>query len=164
MPDYKINDNGESGVIPRSLTLKQYSNALSEKYMVWIQEVFASNENDFMSTDGFKAIYNRSGVSITKEQHRKIASLFKHGSANYSKALLTMQNLAQLAMLKDLTQEVDRINVAVYTGIQNQPDKELLSEHRRIQFIKAAETLRIELNSIISQAGLGQLSTANLVQ
>ncbi len=75
-----------------------------------------------------------------------------------------MQNLAQLAMLKDLTQEVDKINVAVYTGIQNQPDRELLSDHRRLQFINAAETLRIELNSIVSQAGLGQLSSANMDQ
>lgn len=164
LPDYKINDSGESGVIPRSLTLKQYSNALSAKYMVWIQEVFSTKEPDYMSTDGFKAIYNRSGVSITKEQHRKIARLFEHGGANYSKALLTMQNLAQLAMLKDLTQEVDKINVAVYTGIQNQPDRELLSDHRRLQFINAAETLRIELNSIVSQAGLGQLSSANMDQ
>lgn len=160
LPDYKINDSGESGVIPRKYTLKQYSNALSAKYMVWIQEVFSTKEPDYTSTDGFKAIYNRSGVAITKEQHRKIVSLFELGDANYSKAMLTMQNLAQLAMLKDLTQEVDRINVAVYTGIQNQPDRELLSDHRRNQFINAAETLRIELNSIVSQAGLGQLSSS----
>ncbi len=164
LPDYKINDNGESGVIPRSLTLKQYSNALSEKYMVWIQEVFSTKEPDYISTNGFKSIYNRSGVSITKEQHRKITRLFEHSGANYSKALLAMQNLAQLAMLKDLTQEVDKINIAIYTGIQNQPDKELLSDQRRLQFIKAAETLRIELNSIVSQAGLGQLSASNMVQ
>lgn len=161
LPDYKINDSGDSGVIPRRMTLKQYSASLTSMYMKWIEEVVEAKETDYYSTPGFKAIYNRSGVAISKEQHRKLVSLFENKNSDFSLGMSKMQNLAQLAMLKDISLLVDKLNVAVYTGIQNQPDREVISDLRRQQFIHAAETLRIELKSLIREAGLGVINATS---
>lgn len=148
LPDYQISDNGESGVIPRTLTLRKLAADLVVKYEGWTNEVMGADESDFINSDGFKAIYNRTSVAITVNQHRKINRLMK---ANPAQGLAMIRNLSQLIALKDLTFIVNNLEVAVLTGIQNQPDDRVLSDLRKRQYVHSIETLKAELSSLTDE-------------
>lgn len=153
LPDYKISDNGESGVIPRSLTLRKYAADLVVSYEGWLSEVMAAEESEFVNTAGFKAIYNRTGVAINRMQHRKLAKLMSPDSdqQNQAQGLSMIQNLAQLIALKDLNNVVNTLEIAVLTGIQNQPDDQVLSDLRKRQYVHSVETLRSELDNLTQE-------------
>jgi uncharacterized spore protein YtfJ len=151
LPDYKISNNGESGVIPRTLTLRKLASDLVVKYEGWVNEVMDSKEEDLAKTDGYKAIYNRTSIAITIQQHRKINQLMK---TNPAQGLAMIRNLAQLIALKDLTLIVNNLEVAVLTGIQNQPDDEVLSDFRKKQYIHSIETLKTELSNLTGEINL----------
>lgn len=151
LPDYQISEEGESGVIPRTMTLRKLASDLVVKYDGWINEVMGAPEDQYVNTDGFKAIYNRTSVSITKLQHRKINVLMQQ---NPAQGLAMMRNLSQLIALKDLTSIVNNLEVAVLTGMQNQPDDQVLSELRRKQYINAISTLKTELYNLTEEINL----------
>ena len=148
LPDYRISEQGESGVIPRTLTLRKLASDLVVSYEGWINKVMGADEADIVNTDAYKAIYNRTGVAISTTQHRKINQLMK---TNPAVGLSTIRNMAQLIALKDLTSVVNNLEVAVLTGIQNQPDQELISDLRKNQYVHATESLRAELSSLIQE-------------
>lgn len=153
LPDYKISDNGESGVIPRTITLRKYAADLVVSYEGWLSEVMSAKESEFVNTAGFKAIYNRTGVAINRMQHRKLAKLMNPDSdqQNQAQGLSMIQNLAQLIALKDLNNVVNTLEIAVLTGIQNQPDDQVLSDLRKRQYVHAIETLRSELDNLTQE-------------
>lgn len=153
LPDYKISDNGESGVIPRTLTLRKYAADLVVSYEGWLNEVMAADEDKFVNTDAFKAIYNRTGVAINRMQHRKLAKLLSPNSdrQNQAQGLSMIQNLAQLIALKDLNNVVNTLEIAVLTGIQNQPDDQVLSDLRKRQYVHSIESLRSELDNLTQE-------------
>ncbi len=153
LPDYKISDNGESGVIPRTMTLRKYAADLVVSYEGWITEVMSADENNFVNSAGFKAIYNRTGVSITRMQHRKLAKLMNSNSdrQNQAQGLVMIQNLAQLIALKDLNNVVNTLEIAVLTGIQNQPDDQVLSDLRKRQYVHSIESLKSELDNLTQE-------------
>lgn len=151
LPDYQITDNGESGVIPRTLTLRKFAADLVVKYEGWTNDVMGAKDADFINTDGFKAIYNRTSVAITVSQHRKINHLMK---TNPAQGLAMIRNLSQLIALKDLTFIVNNLEVAVLTGIQNQPDDEVISDLRKRQYIHAIQSLKAELSNLTTEIDL----------
>lgn len=151
LPDYKISENGESGVIPRTLTLRKLASDLVVSYEGWINEVMGAEEAEFVNTDGFKAIYNRTGVAVSVPQHRKINLLMKE---NPAQGLVTIRNLSQLIALKDLTLIVNNLEVAVLTGIQNQSDDEVLSDLRKKQYVHAIDSLKTELANLTSEVNM----------
>lgn len=151
LPDYKIADSGESGVIPRTMTLRKLASDLVVKYEGWINELMGAPESSFINTDGFKAIYNRTSVAISKEQHRKINLLM---TQNPAQGLTLMRNMAQLIALKDLTFIVNNLEVAVLTGIQNQPDDEVLSDLRKKQYVHAIDSLKTELSNLTGEVNM----------
>ncbi len=151
LPDYQITDNGESGVIPRTLTLRKLAADLVVKYEGWTNDVLGAEEADFINTEGFKAIYNRSSVAITVSQHRKIKYLMK---SNPAQGLAMIRNLSQLIALKDLTFIVNNLEVAVLTGIQNQPDDEVISDLRKRQYVHATNSLKAELSNLTNEIDL----------
>lgn len=153
LPDYKITDNGESGVIPRTLTLRKYAVDLVVSYEGWLNEVMAADEDNYVNTDAFKSIYNRTGVAINRMQHRKVARLLNPNSdhQNQAQGLSMIQNLAQLIALKDLNNVVNTLEIAVLTGIQNQPDDQVLSDLRKRQFVHSIESLKSELDNLTQE-------------
>lgn len=151
LPDYKIADSGESGVIPRSMTLRKLASDLVVKYEGWVNEVMGAPESEFVNTDGFKAIYNRTSVAISTDQHRKINLLMKQ---NPAQGLTLVRNMAQLIALKDLTFIVNNLEVAVLTGIQNQPDDEVLSDLRKKQYVHAIDSLKTELSNLTGEVNM----------
>lgn len=151
LPDYKISDNGESGVIPRTLTLRKYAADLVVSYEGWINEVMSAKENEFINTNGFKAIYNRTGVAISRMQHRKLAQLMTSDRQDHAQGLSMIRNLAQLIALKDLNNVVNNLEIAVLTGIQNQPDDQVLSDLRKRQYVHSVETLKSELDNLTQE-------------
>lgn len=148
LPDYKIADSGESGVIPRTMTIRKLASDLVVKYEAWVNEVMGAPESEFINTDGFKAIYNRTSVAISTEQHRKMNLLMQQ---NPAQGLTVIRNMSQLIALKDLTNIVNNLEVAVLTGIQNQPDDEVLSDLRKKQYVHAIDSLKAELNNLTDE-------------
>ncbi|MFL1449115.1 hypothetical protein ACI77O_12040 [Pseudomonas tritici] len=148
IPDYQISDDGSSGVIPRTLTIRKLASDLVVSYEGWINDVMGADEADFINTDSYKAIYNRTGVGISTMQHRKINQFMK---TKPSVGLTMMRNMAQLIALKDLTNIVNKLEISVLTGIQNQPDEELLSDLRKRQFVHSVDTLKTELSSLVEE-------------
>lgn len=151
LPDYKISESGESGVIPRTLTLRKLASDLVVNYEGWVNEVMGAEEADFVKTDGFKAIYNRTSVAISIQQHRKINLLMKQ---NPAQGLAMIRNMSQLIALKDLTFIVNNLEVAVLTGIQNQPDDEVLSDLRKKQYVHAIDSLKTELANLTGEVNM----------
>lgn len=151
LPDYQISENGESGVIPRTLTLRKLASDLVVKHEGWVNQVMGTEESEFVNSDAYKAIYNRTGVAITVQQHRKINNYM---TTNRSAGLAMIRNLSQLIALKDLYFIVNNLEVAVLTGIQNQPDDELLSTLRKKQYAHAIETLKAELSNLTEEINL----------
>lgn len=151
LPDYQISENGESGVVPRTLTLRKLASDLVVRYEGWINDVAGTSESEFINTDGFKAIYNRTSVAISAQQHRKINQLMK---TNPAQGLAMIRNLSQLIALKDLSSIVSNLEVAVLTGIQNQSDDQVLPALRKQQFIHSIESLNAELSSLTEEVNL----------
>lgn len=151
LPDYKISESGESGVIPRTLTLRKLASDLVVNYEGWINEVMGADEEDFVKTDSFKAIYNRTSVAISVPQHRKVNKLMKESPAQ---GLAMIRNMSQLIALKDLTFIVNNLEVAVLTGIQNQPDDEVLSDLRKKQYVHAIDSLKTELANLTGEVNM----------
>lgn len=151
LPDYKISEDGVSGVVPRTITIRMLASEMVSKHQEWLTEVISSPEATYLETDGFKAIYNRTNISITVQQHR---ALNRISDANPAESLNMIRNLAQMIAMKDLTAIVNRMEIAVLTGIQNQPDQQLLPDFRRSQFVHAVETLKAELNVLSVEVDL----------
>lgn len=145
LPDYKINDDGVSGVVPRTMTIRKLAADLVVQHEAWLNNLLAAPENDFVNSEGFKAIFNRTNVAISTAQHRKINLAAKNQP---HKAVGIIRNLAQVIALKDLNAIVGSLEVAILTGIQNQPDDQLLPAFRRDQFVHAVETLKAELRAL----------------
>lgn len=158
LPDYQISDEGVSGVVPRTLTLSKIATDMVTQYNVWLTEVLSAPEAEYINTDAFKAIYNRTNVSISLSQHRAINRLMDPSttSANPAKALGLIRNISQLIALKDLSGIVGRLEIGVLTGIQNQPDEELLPDFRKKQYIHSIDTLKAELLKLSEQVSLDQ--------
>ena len=70
--------------INHTLTLRKLASDLVVNYEGWVNEVMGAEEADFVKTDGFKAIYNRTSVAISVQQHRKINLLMKQNPAAWS--------------------------------------------------------------------------------
>jgi hypothetical protein len=140
-----------SGVVPRTITIRMLASEMVSKHQEWLTEVISSPEASYLETDGFKAIYNRTNISITVQQHR---ALNRISDANPAESLNMIRNLAQMIAMKDLTAIVNRMEIAVLTGIQNQPDQQLLPDFRRSQFVHAVETLKAELNVLSVEVDL----------
>jgi hypothetical protein len=115
------------------------------QHEAWLNNLLAAPENDFVNSEGFKAIFNRTNVAISTTQHRKINLAAKNQP---HKAVGIIRNLAQVIALKDLNAIVGSLEVATLTGIQNQPDDQLLPAFRRDQFVHAVETLKAELRAL----------------
>lgn len=151
LPDYKIANSGESGVVPRTMTVRKLANDLVVNYEGWINDVMGTKEADFVNSDAFKAIFNRSGVSVTVQQHRKINQLMK---TNPAQGLSLVRNMSQLIALKELTSTVNSMEVAVLTGIQNQPDNEALTDFRKDQYIHSVQTLKAEVSNLTEEINM----------
>lgn len=151
LPDYQISDEGQSGVIPRTLTLRKLASDLVVSHEGWINEVAGADEADFVNTDGFKAIYNRTSIAISVAQHRKMNLLMK---TNPAQGLSMIRSLAQLIALKDLNFIVSNLEVAVLTGIQNQSDDQVLPELRKQQYVHAIESLKSELSTLTEEVNM----------
>lgn len=65
-----------------------------------------------------------------------------------------IRNLSQLIALKDLTFIVNNLEVAVLTGIQNQPDDEVISDLRKRQYVHATNSLKAELSNLTNEIDL----------
>lgn len=157
LPDYKISEEGVSGVMPRTLSLKTLANDMVNQYASWIASVAATSESSFAESNAFKAIFNRTNVAITTAQHRKLNLLEKN---NPVQSVLMTRNLAQLLMLKDLNAVVHGMEVAVLTGIQNQADDQLFPQLRREQFMHSIDALKAELRSLNEEINLDQQRAA----
>lgn len=145
LPDYKINQDGVSGVAPRTMTIRKLAAELVVQHEAWLNNLLEAPESSFAGTDGFKAIFNRTNVAITAAQHRKINLAMKNQP---HQAVRIVRNLAQIIALKDLNAIVGGLEVAVLNGIQNQPDDQLLPAFRRDQFTHAVDSLKSELRAL----------------
>lgn len=145
LPDYTIDDEGISGVVPRSLTVRKLAGDLVKQHEIWLEDLLNVSEEDYPSSEGFKAIFNRTNIAISKMQYRKLKLSIKE---NTPQGIGMLRNLAQLIALKDLNAIVGALEVAILVGIQNQPDDGLLPEFRSAQFLKGIDTLKSEVKSM----------------
>jgi hypothetical protein len=156
LPNYETDDDVQ-GVIPRKITLLDVSKKLSTQYYVWILDVISAPEDRFNQSEGFKAIVNRIGTVITDEEHRRLSRMSKEQPAEY---IAMARNMATIASVKDMTGIVNRLEVGVMTGIQNQPTNEYLTDRQIDQYRLAISTLRSELKSISDQIELDKTRTS----
>jgi hypothetical protein len=150
LPNYESDDDVQ-GVIPRKITLLDVSKKMSTQYYVWIMDAIAAPADRFNQSEGFKALVNRIGTVITDEEHRRLSRLSKDQPAEY---IAMVRNMATIAAVKDMTGIVNRLDVGVMTGIQNQPNSEFPSDRQINQYKLALSTLRSELKSISDQIEL----------
>jgi hypothetical protein len=111
-------------------------------------------EDKFNESEGFKALVNRTGTVISDESHRRLNRLSKDQPTAY---VAVVRNLATLTAMKDMIGIVNRLDVGVLTGIQNQPTKEYLTDRQIQQYRLSIATLRAELESISKQIDLDQV-------
>lgn len=156
LPDYQISNEGIGGVIPRTKTLRQLSSEMVTQYELWLHEIIDAEEAAYLETDAFKAVYNRTLTSVSVTQKRALKSMLDTQPAT---GLLAVRNLAQLIAIKDLTAVVNKLEVGVLTGIQNQPDDQYISDLRKKQFLHAVETLNSELNAIKQEVDMDKART-----
>lgn len=156
LPDYQISDQGIGGVVPRTMTVRKLSGDMVIQYEKWIHEILISDEESYLETDAFKAIYNRTMTSFSQMQRRALKEMLNHNPAAGLKAV---RNLAQLIAIKDLSAVVKKLEIAVLTGIQNQPDDVLISDLRKKQFLHAVETLNTELAVLRDEIDLDKMSS-----
>lgn len=156
LPNYESDDDVQ-GVIPRKMTLIDVSKKLSSQYYVWILDVIATPEDRFNQSESFKAIVNRIGTVITDDEHRRLSRLSKDQPTEY---IAVARNMATIAAVKDMTGIVNRLDVGVMTGIQNQPSNEYLTDRQIEQYRLAISTLRSELKSVSDQIELDQTRTS----
>lgn len=147
LPNYGSKDD-VSGIEPRKMTLLDVSKKMTDQYYSWFQNAIEADESIFNQSEGFKAIYNRTGMVISDDDYRALRRLAKDQPAEF---VGVHRNLATIAMLKDLTGVVNRLEVAVLTGIQNQPDGEHISDRQIEQYAFAVATLRSELTTLRDQ-------------
>lgn len=147
LPNYESDDKVQ-GVIPRKMTLMDVSKKLSSQYYIWILDAIAAPEDKFNQSEGFKALVNRIGTVITDDEHRKLSRMSKDQPTQY---IAVARNMATLAAVKDMTGIVNRLEVGVMTGIQNQPSQEYVTDRQVDQYKMAITTLRSELKSISDQ-------------
>ncbi len=151
LPDYQISDEGISGVVPRKLTIRKVATEMVVTYEGWLGSIFELPEAEYIHSEGFKAIFNRTGISITVNQHRAINRMM---TTKPAQGVSMIRNLSQMIALKDLTSVVNRLEVAVLTGIQNQPDQELLPELRKKQYLHAIDMLKTELRTLTDEVNM----------
>jgi hypothetical protein len=156
LPDYQISNEGIGGVIPRTKTLRQLSSEMVAQYELWLHEIIDAKEADYLETDAFKAVYNRTLTSVSISQKRALKGMLDNQPAT---GLLAVRNLAQLIAIKDLTTIVNKLEVGVLTGIQNQPDDQLISDLRKKQFLHAVDTLNSELSAIKQEVDMDRVRT-----
>lgn len=111
-------------------------------------DLIAAPEDKFNQSEGFKALVNRIGTVITDEDHRKLSRMSKDQPTDY---IAVARNMATLAAVKDMTGIVNRLEVGVMTGIQNQANQEYVTDRQIDQYKMAITTLRSELQSISDQ-------------
>lgn len=150
LPNYET-DNDVEGVIPRKITLTDVSKKLTTQYYDWVLNALSAPEDKFNESEGFKAMVNRIGTVISDETHRRLNRLSKEQPTEY---VAVVRNMATLAAVKDMVGLVNRLEVGVLTGIQNQPTKEYLTDRQIEQYRLSIATLRAELDSISKQIDL----------
>lgn len=145
VPDYKIDDKGQPAVVPRHITARKLMTDLVVQHEKWIYQILETPEREFIKHEAYRAIFNRTGIAITINQHRQLNLAMTKKPVQ---AIGMIRNLAQLIALKDLNLITGRIEIGVLTGMQNQIDDKLMSDLRRNQYNTAIETLRAEVEGI----------------
>lgn len=150
LPNYSSQED-VSGVNPRTMTLLDLNKRMTTQYYSWIQNALETPRASFNESEGFKALVNRIGMVITDSEHR---ALNKLALTNPGEFVAVHRNMATIAAVKDLSQVVSRLEIGISTGIQNQPDSELLTDRQINQFLHSTATLRTELNALTEQINL----------
>ncbi len=84
---------------------------------------------------------NRGGIVITETEFKFMRKLGTTNPALFAKA---QQNLATLAMMKELDEVISKLEVGVMTGLANQVDDQAISSNDQARYSNALSSLRKE--------------------
>ncbi|MDU7558783.1 MAG: hypothetical protein E7K65_13140, partial [Pseudomonas sp.] len=95
----------------------------------------------FEKSDAYKELVNRGGIVITETEFKFMRKLGTTNPALFAKA---QQNLATLAMMKELDEVISKLEVGVMTGLANQVDDQAISSNDQARYSNALSSLRKE--------------------
>lgn len=108
-------------------------------------EVISSENNNYMNTNAYKEMVNRADIILTPDEHRFLRDLAKRMPDQYQGI---QRSLATTSALKEIEIIISKLEVGVYTGLANQPDREMISESVANQYSVALKSLRNELKAL----------------
>ncbi len=98
-------------------------------------------DSTFEKSDAYKELVNRGGIVITETEFKFMRKLGTTNPALFAKA---QQNLATLAMMKELDEVISKLEVGVMTGLANQVDDQAISSNDQARYSNALSSLRKE--------------------
>lgn len=144
IPSYSMKEEGLF-VTPRTVTLEGISRNITNDYMRMYSEVISAENNKYMNTNAYKEMVNRADIIVTPDEHRFLRDLAKRLPDQYQGI---QRSLATTSALKEIEIIISKLEVGVYTGLANQPDREMISETVANQYSVALKSLRNELKAL----------------
>lgn len=123
IPSYGSKDDATS-VTPRTVTLESLSKSMTSEFMDLYTSVYKAEAGAFDNTQAYKDLVGRADIVVSNSEHRYMRNLARQNPALF---MATMRQLSTLAMMKELDDVISKIEIAVSSGIANQPDSALLS-------------------------------------
>ncbi|ELN0129228.1 hypothetical protein RY602_006866, partial [Pseudomonas aeruginosa] len=110
-------------------------------YQSLYANVYQADPATFEKSDAYKELVNRGGIVITETEFKFMRKLGTTNPALFAKA---QQNLATLAMMKELDEVISKLEVGVMTGLANQVDDQAISSNDQARYSNALSSLRKE--------------------
>ncbi|HFQ8539078.1 TPA: hypothetical protein ACHTF0_006381, partial [Pseudomonas aeruginosa] len=114
---------------------------LTQEYQSLYANVYQADPATFEKSDAYKELVNRGGIVITETEFKFMRKLGTTNPALFAKA---QQNLATLAMMKELDEVISKLEVGVMTGLANQVDDQAISSNDQARYSNALSSLRKE--------------------
>ncbi|MDX3998107.1 hypothetical protein QYP02_34430 [Pseudomonas aeruginosa] len=140
LPNYSTEEDAHT-VTPRTISLEDESKKLTQEYQSLYANVYQADPATFEKSDAYKELVNRGGIVITETEFKFMRKLGTTNPALFAKA---QQNLATLAMMKELDEVISKLEVGVMTGLANQVDDQAISFNDQARYSNALSSLRKE--------------------
>lgn len=123
IPSYGSKDDATS-VTPRTVTLESLSKSMTSEFMDLYTSVYKAEADAFDNTQAYKELVGRADIVVSNSEHQYMRNLARQNPALF---MATLRQLSTLGMMKELDDVISKIEIAVSSGIANQPDNALLS-------------------------------------
>ncbi|HGN1515755.1 MULTISPECIES: hypothetical protein [Pseudomonas] len=140
LPNYSTEEDANT-VMPRSISLEDESKKLTTEYQNLYSQVYQADPSTFENSPAYKELVNRGGIVVTDAEFKLMRKLGTTNPAMFAKA---QQNLATLAMMKELDEVISKLEMGVMTGLANQVDDQAISTADQARYSNALTSLRKE--------------------